>query len=192
MAEETPPVKIVLVGDSNVGKTTLFLKIQGNESDHQAGPTVSGECARFKIRLASGGTRNLFLWDTAGQEKYRALVPLYFKGANYAIVVFDLTSPASFEHLSSWIDLVKQTQAKPGFILVGNKCDLEERVVSLDIADKFATTIGALCYLETSARRGDNVDEIIARIGMDLVESRPREEAVTLSLTNPKTNRSCC
>jgi Ras-related protein Rab-2A len=173
--------KVVFVGDSGVGKTSLFLRIQGQDFNQEALSTVSGQCARINIRLDKVKTRKLLIWDTAGQEKFRALVPLYFKNASYAIVVFDLGDRESFTGLGAWIDIINQSEAHPDFILIGNKCDMEKRVVTIDEADLYAKQVGAFAYLETSAKRGDNVDEVLGQIVAHNQE--PRQQAVGVPLT---------
>jgi small GTP-binding protein len=156
-------LKVVFVGDSGVGKTCICNRaVRGTFSEMTAG-TVG---ANLITLPSQGGNDFTFdIWDTAGQDQYKTLVPMYFRGAQAAIVTFDLTSIESFGNLDGWIEAVKGT-APPDCVLalVGNKLDLEgDRSVETSEAENYAKNMGAAFYIEVSAREGTNVDEIFKK-----------------------------
>ena len=128
-------------------------------------PTTIG-AAFFTHRLIVGGTRyKLQLWDTAGQERFRSMAPMYYRNARVALLVYDVTSRASFAELETWISELRSING-PGILLaiVGNKCDLEaRREVPRVEAEAFSLATKAL-YLETSATDHPAVEEVFLRI----------------------------
>lgn len=108
----------------------------------------------------------LQLWDTAGQERFRSLIPNYIRDSSVAIVVFDLSNKQSFQNIKDWVQDVKNERGENAVIVVvGNKLDKkEDRLVTFEEASKEANEIGA-AYLETSAKTGQNVDELFSVIG---------------------------
>lgn len=143
---------------------------------------------------------SLSLWDTAGSEKFRAIVPMYFHEASVALFVFDITKEETFLALPGWEDLVQgyapSTMQK---IVVGNKCDLEsERQVSTEQGNNYADTCGALMYIETSARTGIGVEDLFRRIasgqGLTPQESKKEHRPVetTTGESTKKADKQCC
>jgi small GTP-binding protein len=149
-------VKIVLAGDSGVGKTAIFQRLYGKPFPLEYMPTITfnfGECI---FRPPGATRRSIGLWDTAGEEGHRSLAPVYFRGAQCIIVVFDITDRSSFEGVGRWIQMARYHGAE--FILVGNKADLEtDRKVTYEEANMFASMQGALWYLDISAKTDESV-----------------------------------
>jgi Ras-related protein Rab-5C len=158
-----------LVGDSQVGKTCLVTYLTTGAFKGSDLPTI-GAAFQNHIMSTPSGSIALQIWDTAGQEKYRALTPMYYRRANVAILVFDLTRAESFESLSSWLgDLSNQHEGEIKLFLAGNKLDLaKEREVSLEDAQKFVQSHGIVGYFETSAKTGEGIAQLftsVAEIG---------------------------
>jgi small GTP-binding protein len=156
----TVSLKLVVLGDTHVGKTALVSRASTGSFTATERPTVGAQSVDLPFRRADGEVVNLKIWDTAGQEKYRTLVPMYFRGAGAAVVVFDLTERSSFESLEEWVKQLRQSSKDSELAIVGNKADLDGRVVSWEEGQAGATALGANFYLETSAVTGQNVMEI--------------------------------
>lgn len=162
-------VKLCLLGSSGVGKTSLVLRFHKNAFEEGSQPTIGASFTQKDIVLDDGGVIRYKIWDTAGQEKFRGLTPMYFRGAEVAILVYDITRQASFDELSFWIsELKKQTSGEPVLAIAANKSDLEgDRQVSHATAEEFAHNYGAI-LLETSAKNSSNVDELFTEIASKL------------------------
>jgi small GTP-binding protein len=149
--------KVILLGESRVGKTSIITRqVSGYLPDVQR-PTVGCVHSRVVIRAPAGAVA-MHVWDTSGQELYRSLVPLYVRGARLAIVVFDLTEHGSFEALPSWLGVVADAlPADTPVLLVGNKLDLaERRAVPDSEIEAFADPRRLPAFL-TSARTGEGI-----------------------------------
>lgn len=127
MPEETlATMKVVLIGDSGVGKSSLMLRFTTDTFDQEISATIGID---FKVKRVAvvGGTVQLQLWDTAGQERFRTLTSSYYRGSNAVILVYDVNTPASFEHLQRWLDEVEVCHAggstNIAMMLIGNKID---------------------------------------------------------------------
>ena len=125
----------------------------------------------MKSLEVKGKTVKLQLWDTAGQEKYKSMVSSYYRGANVALVVFDITSRSSFESLPLWIEnYYKNGPEQKNIILIGNKKDMaDQRQVTQEEAEEFSET-NNMIYFETSAKEGDNVDYVFNFAAEKLLE----------------------
>jgi small GTP-binding protein len=202
VAAMTDSVKAVLVGDSAVGKTSIFQRLDDGRFDDLHVPTVGGAYVRLSVACPGGSHIAVGLWDTAGQERFRTIVPMYFQRARIVLFVFDLTSETSFENLDVWIDLVTQrAPADAKRILIGNKNDLaDERQISFDTAQAKANNINAFAYIETSALTGAGFDVLqneIGKVSYELDAPGPPNEpdSVVGDTTTPQTGtRSpvCC
>jgi small GTP-binding protein len=152
--------RVVVIGDSTVGKTSLLNRIAGRLFDPHERSTV---VANFRIcaRDAGSASVELQIWDTAGQERFRALAPIYFRNAVAAVVVFDCTARATFEHLAQWISDFRDVAGPETAVLVtANKADAaEQRAVSRAEAQAWADSMD-YAFIETSARTGDGVQEL--------------------------------
>jgi len=152
--------KLLLIGDSGVGKTSLLLRFADDKFLDSFITTIGVD---FKIRKldVDGKAVKLQIWDTAGQEKFRTITSSYYRGAHGIIVVYDVTSRESFSHVKGWlsdIDRYAQGNIKVQKMLVGNKSDLPNREVTFKEAKSFADGLG-IKFTETSAKMSDNVME---------------------------------
>jgi small GTP-binding protein len=160
-----PSIKAALVGDSGVGKTAIFNRIQEHMFSDTIKSTVGGSFARMPIAVTGGTEVNLGLWDTAGQERFRTIVPMYFQRANVLLYVFDLTNQLSFDNIDLWTDIAGAVAPREAqSILIGNKDDLDARQIKTPIAREKAREIGAGLYLEISAKTGAGFDILLAHI----------------------------
>ena len=150
-------VKIILIGDSGVGKTNIMSKFLKNQFMEESKATIGVEFGS-KLFNHEGHKIKAQIWDTAGQEKYKAITGAYYKGSKGALVVYDITQKKSFENIEKWVnDLKVAGDPKITIILIGNKSDLEDkRQVLKDQGEEKARSFGC-AFLETSAYSGDNI-----------------------------------
>uniref|UniRef100_A0A7S3D144 GTP-binding protein n=1 Tax=Palpitomonas bilix TaxID=652834 RepID=A0A7S3D144_9EUKA len=151
--------KIVVVGNSGVGKTALTLRFVQNSFDPDSPPTIGGSFLAKKISVGREGgkedTLSLQIWDTAGQERFRSMVRIYYRGASAAILVFDGTNKESFRSLKDWVVELHSVLGKDIAIAIAcNKIDLVENSEPImEKAEEYARSINAKVY-PTSAKTG--------------------------------------
>ena len=164
--------KVVFLGDSFVGKTAIINQYIFSSCSEEHKTTIAIDFFTKNL-VIDGQPVRLIIWDTAGQEKFNALIPSYIHNSSIAILVFDITSQQSFENIKKWHKTVVDS-ADPALFLVGNKIDLEDqREVEFNSAKKFAEEIGAK-YVETSARTPINIDTLFNEVAR--VPAKPSEE----------------
>ena len=149
--------KIVLVGDSGVGKTNLLLRYLKNEFNTQTKATVGVEFGNTKVQIDNALIKAQ-IWDTEGQERYRSITSAYYKGAHGALIVYDITRKDSFDSVEKWLsDLKNNGEEKMVIMAIGNKCDMvNERVISTEEGEAKAQR-NNIAFLETSALNATNV-----------------------------------
>ncbi|XP_059301943.1 GTP-binding protein YPTM2 [Lycium ferocissimum] len=151
--------KLLLIGDSGVGKSCLLLRFA---DDSYLESYISTIGVDFKIRTVEqdGKTIKLQIWDTAGQERFRTITSSYYRGAHGIIVVYDVTDQDSFNNVKQWLNEIdRYASDNVNKLLVGNKCDLTaQKVVSTETAQAFADEIG-IPFMETSAKSATNVEQ---------------------------------
>ena len=176
--------KILILGDSFVGKTNMLKRFLHNDFDSTNKETVGVEFDSKNITLGENGKEEIVkaqIWDTAGQERYRSLTKAYYKGAKGALLVYDITRRVTFENIDNWlIDLRTNGDKDILIILIGNKSDLEDkREVSKDEAETKAEQYNT-AFLETSAKSGDNITkgfmELIEQIYKANRDNTPTEQ----------------
>lgn len=152
-------LKIVLIGDSGVGKTNLLSQFVRNQFNPDSKTTIGVEFATKTIQI-DDKTVKAQIWDTAGQERYRAVTSAYYKGAIGAMLLYDITSSISFNALQKWLrELRENSDSNIVIMLVGNKCDLTEfRSITESEGARFAEN-EHLLFIETSAQNATNVHE---------------------------------
>ena len=151
--------KVVLVGDSFVGKTNIMSRYLKNEFHEDSKATVGVEFGSKQFTI-DGHTVKSQIWDTAGQERYKAITSAYYKGAKGAFIVYDITRKNSFESVEKWVsDVTSVADKKITIVLIGNKSDLEDqRQVTKEEAQDKANKL-EIAFMETSAFSGDNLDK---------------------------------
>jgi len=188
--------KLVLLGDSAVGKSSLVLRfVKGQFHEYQE--STIGAAFLTQTVPVDDTTVKFEIWDTAGQERYHSLAPMYYRGAPAAIVVYDITYPETFARAKTWVKEL-QRQANPNIViaLVGNKLDLaSKRQVPTDDAQAYADE-NNLLFMETSAKTGVNVTEVFTAIAQKLPKTeppRPRADKIELAPTaSDEKKKGCC
>lgn len=167
--------KIVLIGDSGVGKSNLLSRFTRNEFNLESKSTIGVEFATKSI-VAEGKTIKAQIWDTAGQERYRAITSAYYRGAVGALLVYDITKHVTFENVERWLkELRDHADANTVIMLVGNKSDLRHlRAVSTEEAMAFAEK-NNLAFIETSALEATGVDTAFQRILTEIYKLMSRK-----------------
>jgi len=152
--------KIVLLGEGCVGKTSLVLRYVNNAFNDQHNSTIQASFLTKRLNI-DGEKISLAVWDTAGQERFHALGPIYYRDANGALLVYDITDVDSFQKVKNWVkELRKMLGTDISLAIVGNKFDLEKnRVVSVEEAELYAASVGAKHY-HTSAKLNKGIDEL--------------------------------
>ena len=162
--------KIILIGDQGVGKTSLVNRFMGYEFQENYACTINAD---FKIKSLSMDEETgaeLTVWDTCGQEKFRAITRQYFKDAHGIVLVYDVNDDNSFRGLSSWLKEIRNNSNKDvSIVLVGNKIDLNDRKISKEEANEFAFKNG-LIYYETSSKEGINIDTPFESLAKDIIK----------------------
>jgi len=160
--------KLVLLGESAVGKSSLVLRFVKGQF-HEFQESTIGAAFLTQTVVLDDTTVKFEIWDTAGQERYHSLAPMYYRGAQAAIVVYDITNADTFARAKSWVrELQKQARADIVIALAGNKSDLgSRRTVEYEEANAYAEENGLL-FLETSAKNANNVNEIFLAIARRL------------------------
>jgi len=163
--------KLLLIGDSGVGKSSLLLRFSDNTFSDSFIATIGVD---FKIKTMdiNGAQVKLQIWDTAGQERFRTITSSYYRGAHGIIVVYDVTNYDSFSNVRKWLqEINRYASENVQKILVGNKCDLvTERKVSFEEAKELADELGVM-FLETSAKNSTNVNVAFEQMAKRIKES---------------------
>jgi len=194
--------KLLLIGDSGVGKSCLLLRFA---DDTYTDSYISTIGVDFKIRTVDldGKVIKLQIWDTAGQERFRTITSSYYRGAQGIIVVYDMTDQESFNNVKQWLNEIdKYASENVNKLLVGNKSDLEsKKVVDSATAQAFADEIG-IPFLETSAKSATNVEQafmtmaatIKSRMASQPIVRPPGGGTITPGVGKPVDARqsSCC
>ena len=171
-------VKVVLLGDQSVGKSSISQRYVRNIFTGQHVATVGGAYLQQKVVLNNGVSIKLHLWDTGGQERFRAMTNLYYRDANAAILTYDITNEQSFTSLDFWLKELKYKIDNEGMIicLAGNKCDVsnDERKVDYTKAKKFAEE-NNMIFFETSAKTDVGIKELFNALLYKLYEKKGTE-----------------
>ena len=202
--KEDYKLKVVIVGDSGVGKTNLIKRFVSNTFTPNSKATVGVEFISKSYRI-NNQVFKIEMWDTAGQERYKSITAAYYKGAKGALIVYDTTQKTSFENIDKWMAEIKDKSSKDmKLMIVGNKTDLkDERQVKTEEALAKAKELEAP-IMEASALDGSNVKEAFydllkemykeIRKKLDIVESQAEsgKDAVQLDTTEEKKKKGCC
>jgi len=167
---ETRNFKVVLLGEGCVGKTSLMLRYVQDQFNDKHLTTIQASFLSKKLTV-DGVRVNLAIWDTAGQEKFHALGPIYYRDANGALLVYDITDRDSFDRVQIWVkELRKMLGENIVLVIVGNKCDLErQRKVTQEEAEAYASSVGAEHFF-TSAKLSKGVKELFLELTKKLLQ----------------------
>ncbi|KAL4319495.1 hypothetical protein GQ457_18G020590 [Hibiscus cannabinus] len=184
--------KVVLIGDSGVGKSNLLSRFTRNEFCLESKSTIGVEFATRTLQV-EGRTVKAQIWDTAGQERYRAITSAYYRGALGALLVYDVTKPTTFENVSRWLkELRDHADSNIMIMLIGNKTDLKHlRAVATEDSQSFAEK-ERLSFIETSALEATNVEKAFQTILSEIYriiskKSLSSDEPATASIKEGKT-----
>ena len=199
--------KIIIIGDSGVGKSNILGRYLNKEFKHDTKSTVGVEFGSKQLKI-EGVNIKLQIWDTAGEERYRAITSAYYKGSKGCFIVYDITSEVSFENVEKWYEEIRKSAEKEIFvILVGNKCDLEnERKVSIEMGQNKAKNFNCP-FFETSALNNTNIVNVFQNISENIYnrckndknleddddyEIVPKDDKKIDINTNSKKETKCC
>lgn len=192
-------IKLLLIGDSGVGKSCCLLRFSEDSFTPSFITTIGID---FKIRTIEldGKRVKLQIWDTAGQERFRTITTAYYRGAMGILLVYDVTDQRSFENIRTWFANVEQ-HATEGVnkILIGNKCDWEEkRVVSTEQGEALAQELG-IPFLEVSAKSNINIDKAFYNLAADIkkriidtAKTDPASSSVAVGRAPAESSGKCC
>jgi Ras-related protein Rab-5C len=189
-------VKLVLLGEAAVGKSSMVLRFVNGEFHENKEPTIGAAFLTQKCALEENKIIKFEIWDTAGQERFHSLAPMYYRNAQAAVVVYDVTKAASLDKAKSWVKEL-QRQANPNIViaLAGNKIDLVEpeegselltdslREVPTEEAKAYALEAGLL-FFETSAKKGEGVVNVFTEIAKKI----PVEHIMSANRTGSRQN----
>lgn len=204
MSSKSTFLKVVLLGDGGVGKSSLMNRFVSGKFDSQSFHTIGVEFLNKDVSV-EGQSYTLQIWDTAGQERFKSLRTPFYRGSDLCLLVYAVDDDQSFKNLAMWRKEflyyadVREKDNFP-FILLGNKIDVNERAVSQEEAHHFCREIGGIPYYETSAKDSTNVDvafnAAVKRLD-ELEQSKAKSdflatEGVNLAKVPKKENSSCC
>ena len=161
--------KIIVVGDSGVGKSCLTIKATKNIYEDNYTPTVGFEFFTFNIRIGDKNIK-LQIWDTCGQEAYRSLITSFYRNSSLAVLVYSIDNRITYVNIESWLNEIK-SQANPEIkiFLIGNKTDLaDQRQIPIELAQQFSKDHSFHFFIETSAKTGFNAQNVFIQAGKEL------------------------
>jgi len=160
--------KAIVIGDGGVGKTSIIRRYVHEQFDPKYKKTIGVAHAVKRVNIEDREI-TLTIWDTGGQELFDCIRPQYYRGANGAIIVFDVTNKESFDHLDKWFNDLQAQCGKIPIILVANKIDLiEKQVIPLEEGERYALK-NDITFFETSAKTGENVVDIMKELAKMLL-----------------------
>lgn len=179
-------IKIVLVGDSGVGKTNLLLRWAHNCYNAESIPTIGVEFATKTIEI-EGKIAKIQIWDTAGQERYRAITSAYYRGAVGALLVYDISSISTFKNVTRWLEEIREnSEIDMECILIGNKCDLQDqRTVPIEEGIDYSKR-EKLMFMETSAKDDVHIEEAFLTLVKEIVTKFAKATMKTLETSASK------
>lgn len=175
--------KVVVLGAQGVGKTSLVVRYIGKMFSHHISPTIGASF--FTCNINIGETRvKLQVWDTAGQERFRSMAPMYYRNANAALLVFDITQQSTFASIKSWVKELQRNVEEPLVLcVVGNKTDLEaQRKVTKEEAEQYASSIAA-SYFESSALNDTGIEDVFLCCASGMITLSQDKLVKTLRVT---------
>ena len=187
--------KILLLGDSSVGKTCFLMRYADNTFQEIHMSTIGLDYKLKNVQLDDGKIVKIQIWDTAGQDRFRSITKNYYKGAHGIILIYDVTSRKTFENIKNWVSQIKEEVSdKVNIILVGNKIDDEtNRKVTTEEGKQMAASY-ELEFFETSAKSGVGIDTTFNELVKKTVETYSKDEGKGQKLNSKKSGskKGCC
>lgn len=188
--------RVVVIGEASVGKTSILNQLIDHSFYEHEQSTVGANYQLF-VQEVDGVKIEIQIWDTAGQEKFRSLGPIYFRNSLGAVVVYDVTNRHSFENLETWITSFQEVAGTNTVVtVVGNKCDMPESEVQIPESEaaKWAEMKGYECF-RTSAKTGDGVRETFYSLSRQLLKNRMSKTrgrgSVSIHVTHTTRDQGC-
>ena len=173
-------IKVIILGDAGVGKTSLFQKYCENKYEDKYIINIGGAYRQKEEKLENGDILKLHIWNIGGQEKFRSMLSLYLKDAVAAILVYDVSNKESFESLDYWVKEINDNVDNNNFIisLAGNKCDLpnEIKTISYNDGKNFCIEKEIPIFYEISAKTGDRIKDLFSSLAQKVYEAQRNEE----------------
>jgi len=191
---ERTVIKLAMLGDSSVGKTSICNVFLNLEFEQKLLSTIGQDKMECNMIMDDGKEKKLVIWDTAGQERFHSIAIKACRKAQGIIIVFDLGNRSSFLNVVNWLKEIRDNFNNISLILFGNKCDLAEREVTKEEAEKFAEE-NNLVYLETSAKAKININEGFKLIANDAYKKYSKlkdKDGIYLKAQKGKNKNNCC
>ena len=192
--KKEPLYKILLLGDSSVGKTCFFMRYIENTFQEIHMSTIGLESKIKTVELDDGRTVKIQLWDTAGQERFHTITKNYYKTAHAIILIFDVTEKATYQNVKNWVEQIREeVSSKVVTVLVGNKIDdVENRKINKEEGEEMAKECG-ISYFECSAKTGENIDPIFNDLIKKTIENyKVLEDATKLDSKKKSKKKGFC
>ncbi|MCK4480953.1 MAG: GTP-binding protein [Candidatus Lokiarchaeota archaeon] len=163
-------IKICLLGEANVGKTSLVYRFIENKFRESYKSTLGVNLLKKDMEIEGYGDVSAQIWDLGGQESFRSLRSLYLEGANGAFVVYDMTSKKTFEKIDEWVHDFRDAREDAPIILIGNKSDLEKQIKITESESREYANTNNLGMVITSAKTGQNVEEAFTELTKKILD----------------------
>lgn len=188
-------VKLLLVGESGVGKSCILNRYIDDFFEQSFIATIGID---FKIKTIKIGSKyiKLQIWDTAGQERFRTITSAYYRGAMGALLVYDVTNQQSFDQINNWIKEIDQHAQYANYVLIGNKTDKNNRVITSDQGLELANRHN-ISFYETSAKNNTNIEDVFNDLTSQILDrlsisTNPDVSPNVNVDTAPRKNKRCC
>lgn len=171
------PYKIIIIGDTSTGKSTLLHKITNNQFTESHGSTIGVDFKTKLVRASNGTLIKLRMWDTAGQERFRSIIKVYYSGTHGVILMFDLTNKTTFQNVVQWLnDIENENLSNCPIMLVGSKSDLVDKIQVDDLTihnfiDDCVESGFNIKYIKCSSKTGYNVELLFSELANKLVNT---------------------
>lgn len=183
--------KLVFLGNTAVGKTSISHRYINDDFYEFQEPTIGAAFLSKSFDIDNNKIK-LDMWDTAGQERYRSLTPMYYRGADFAMIVYDITMERSFEGACSWINEINTKTTNCKVILLGNKCDLKDRRVDSETVENYCNENNIKHFL-VSAKTGENVKKAFEYLMNNLPEKNNTiPTPILIHKIGNKNKSNCC
>lgn len=184
-------IRVLVCGDSTVGKSSIILRFSKNKFEKEANSTIAAAFHSQFVQLHNEVV-NLEIWDTAGSERYQSVITSFFHNAAVIVIVYDITSRTSFQNLDGWCEMARQN-APPDIpiIIAGNKVDLEkQRDIKYDEGKQYVDTKQLYGFVETSAKTGESIDLLFTQVAS--VPPNAVVESTSIQDVKVLDKNSCC